>query len=230
MRHILGVSVLMATVFLGSIPGASPAASTERAHWRFDNSGTPRRAIDSSRFDNDGRNRHIVGTGHGYRFNGTSSRVVVPDARSLDPRRASFSFGVTIVMFRPPARGETYDVLRKGLASTKGGHYKLEIIRRGDSAQASCLVRDRDRDVAAVVAPTDLADGERHTITCSKTSRGVSVRIGHRPRHLKRLAGLGSVSNASPLGLGAKAEGTVTTGFDWFRGRIDDAWLRVPRS
>lgn len=229
MKRVLGVVVLVVTAVLGSIPGASPAASTERAHWRFDNSGTPRRAVDSTRFDNHGKNHDIVGTGHGYRFNGTSSRVVVPDSRSLDPRRARFSFGVTIVMRKPPAKGETYDVMRKGLASTKGGHYKLEIIRRGDSARASCLVRDRDRDGGSAVALADLADGERHTITCSRTSRGVSIRIDRRPRRLTRVADLGAVSNDSRLGLGAKAERKATTGFDWFKGRINDAWLRVPR-
>lgn len=215
------------TALVGTIPGAASAESTRVAHWRLDNPGTPKRAIDSSRFENHGKNQDIIGTGRGYRFNGQSSRVIVPDSRSLDPRTAGFVLGVTVVIRKPPAKGESYDVLRKGLASTKGGHYKLEITRKGDTARARCLVRDTDRNVAAVAARRDLADSEPHTIRCSKTSRGVGVRIDHRPRRIERVPFLGSVSNANRLGLGGKAEPKAATGFDWLKGRINDAWVRV---
>ena len=212
---------------LGPVPAAASAESTTVAHWRLDNAGTPKRAIDSTRFENHGKNKDIVGTGRGYRFNGKSSRIIVRDSRSLDPRAARFAFGVTIVIRKPPAEGESYDVLRKGLASTKGGHYKLEITREGDAARARCLVRDTERNAASIAARRDLADGKRHTITCSKTSRGVSVRIDRRPRRTERVPFLGSVSNANRLGLGGKAESKATTGFDWLKGRIDNAWVRV---
>ena len=35
----------------------------------------------------------------------------------------------------------------------------------------------------------------------------------------------GGVSNDAALGLGAKAESTANTGFDWFEGKIYDAWV-----
>jgi hypothetical protein len=38
---------------------------------------------------------------------------------------------------------------------------------------------------------------------------------------------LGSVANAANLGLGSKAEDTAKTGFDWYLGKIHDAWVRI---
>lgn len=212
---------------MGVTAGAATAAVTERAHWRLDESGTPTMATDSSGFGNHAAAHHVVGTGGGYVFNGTSSRVVAPDADSLDPGSADFSFGVTIVMDTPPLAGDTYDVFRKGLAGVKGGDYKLEIKHVKGTARARCVVRDAARVAVAIVAPTNLADGRTHDVVCTKTSRGVSVTIDALAPRTKTVTLLGSVSNASQLALGAKAENTASTGFDWFKGRIDDAWLSV---
>jgi hypothetical protein len=42
----------------------------------------------------------------------------------------------------------------------------------------------------------------------------------------KTVSTLGSVANDSKLSIGAKAE-TAKTGFDWYMGKISDAWVRV---
>ena len=230
-----------ATVALGALAPTIPAAAepisveadpagtgTARGSWLLDEPGSPATAVDSSGFGNHGTNQHVTGTGTGYQFNGTSSRVVVADSPSLDPGTADFSFGVTLVMTTPPTPvGETYDVLRKGIASTAGGEYKLEIKNVKGTARARCVAKDAAKVVVAIVAPTNLADGVPHTVTCSKTSTGVSVRVDSLVPLTKRVTALGSVSNASQLGLGAKAEPSVKTGFDWYLGLIQDAWVRV---
>ena len=221
------MAVVGAGAVVGVTAGAASAADTERAHWRLDESGTPSVAIDSSGFGNDAAAYNVTGSGGGYVFNGTSSRVVAPDAPSLDPGSSDFSFGVTITMTTAPPKGETYDVFRKGLAGTKGGEYKLEITHVSGNARARCLVRDANKVVAAIVAPTSLSDGRSHNVVCSKTARGVTVRIDALTPLTKSVSTLGSVSNSSRVGLGAKAESSASTGFDWFRGRMDDAWLRV---
>lgn len=195
--------------------------------WLLDETGTPSTAVDSSGLGNHGTNYNIVGTGSGYLFNGTSSRVVVPDADSLDPGTADFSFGVTLVMTTPPVRGETYDVLRKGLSSTKGGEFKIEITHANGTARARCLVKDANKVLAAIVAPTSLANGVPHTVTCTKTSGGVSVKIDSLAPKTRTVTALGSVSNTSQLALGAKAESTASSGFDWYLGVINDAWVRI---
>ncbi len=230
-----------ATVALGVLASMAPAAQaadgivapqavvgTPRGAWMLDEPGTPATAFDSSGFGNHGTNQNVIGTGTGYQFNGTSSRVVVPDSPSLDPGTANFSFGVTLVMTTPPTPlGETYDVLRKGIASTVGGEYKLEIKNVKGTARARCVAKDAAKVVVAIVAPTNLADGVPHTVACSKTATGVSVQIDSLNPLTKQVSALGSVSNASQLGLGAKAEPSVKTGFDWYLGLINDAWVRV---
>ncbi len=219
--------MLGALVALGAPDGAAAAEPTNRAVWLLDETGTPTTAVDSSGFGNHGTNYNIAGTGSGYQFNGTSSRVVVPDADSLDPGTAAFSFGVTIVMTTPPVQGETYDVLRKGISSTKGGEFKIEIKHVKGTARARCLVKDANKVVAAIIAPTSLANGVPHSIACSKTALGVSITVDSLTPRTKTVAALGPVSNTSLLALGAKAEGTASSGFDWYRGTINDAWVRV---
>jgi hypothetical protein len=226
-RRQLPLLLAGAAAVVGVTAGAASAAVTERAHWRLDESGTPTVATDSSGFGNHAVAYNVTGSGGGYVFNGTSSRVVAPDSDSLDPGSADFSFGVSITMTSPPPAGDTYDVFRKGLAGVKGGDYKLEILNVSGTARARCVVRDATRVTVAIVAPTNLADGRPHNVTCSKTSRGVSVTIDALAPRTKSVTLLGSVANANQLALGAKAETTASTGFDWFKGRMDDAWLRV---
>ena len=219
-----------ATVVVGVLVAAPAVAATGTPHgaWMLDEPGTPATAVDSSGFGNHGTNHDIIGNGTGYHFNGTSSRVIVPDSPSLDPGTADFSFGVTLVMTSPPTGlGETYDVLRKGIASTSGGEYKLEIKNVKGTARARCLVKDAARVPVAIQAPTSLANGVPHTVTCSKTSTGVRVQIDSLAPLTKTVTSLGSVSNASQLALGAKAEPSAKTGFDWYRGILNDAWVRV---
>lgn len=210
------------------IAAHAEADDTIRGAWLLDEPGSPPTAFDSSGHGNHGTNQQITGTGTGYVFNGTGSRVVVPDSPSLDPGAADFSFGVTLVMTTPPTPiGETYDVLRKGISSTAGGEYKLEIKNVKGAARARCLVKDSTKVLAGIVAPTNLANGVPHTVTCSKTSTGVSVRVDSLSPLTKSVTALGSTSNASPLGIGAKAEPSAKTGFDWYLGLIEDAWVRV---
>lgn len=219
--------VLAVVAIIGASGGAAAAAATDRGVWRLNEKGSPTTALDSSGLGNHGTNYNVGATGSGYLFNGTSSRVVVPDKDSLDPGTANFSFGVTVVMDTPPAQGETYDVLRKGITTAAGGEYKLEIENVSGKAYARCLVKDAKKVVATIVAPTNLANGSPHAITCSKTSRGVSVKIDSLAPRVKSVAALGSVSNTYKLALGAKAETKTNSGFDWYLGLMRDAWVRV---
>ena len=224
----VAVLALVAPTSPAYIAAHAEADDTLRGAWLLDEPGTPATAVDSSGFGNHGTNQQIRGTGSGYVFNGTGSRIVVADSPSLDPGTADFSFGVTLVMTTPPTPiGETYDVLRKGISSTAGGEYKLEIKNVKGTARARCLVKDSTKALAAIVAPTDLANGVPHTVTCSKTSTGVAVRVDALSPLTKRVTALGSTSNASALGIGAKAEPSAKTGFDWYLGTIEDAWVRI---
>jgi len=209
---------------------AAAAADSYRAHWSLDEVGSAT-AFDSSGNGNDGRNLNVVGDGSGYTFDGNDSRVIVPSSSSLNPGSADFSWGVTLSMTAPPSPvGETYDVLRKGLVTNKGGDYKFEVKNVKGKALARCVSKtiraNGTKVLASIQGTTSLADGQPHVVTCLKTDTGITLRVDAlAPRTKTYAGGLGSVSNTADLALGAKAEDTAQTGFDWFQGEMYDAWV-----
>ncbi|MBA2560854.1 MAG: hypothetical protein H0V07_13405 [Propionibacteriales bacterium] len=228
-RAGLGAGV---TAVVIATTSTAAAAATFGAHWAFDEpaSPPPTTAFDSSGNNNNGTNENIAATGTSYAFNGTSSRVVVPDgsANSLDPGTADFTFSVTVTTDLPAA-GTDYDLLRKGLASTAGGDYKAEILNVNGVPKAFCLVKDSLKRVASVrgggATGHRLDDGFAHTISCVKTSTSVTLTVdpgtAFTKTYKKTVTTLGSVSNAADLTIGAKSG----TGGDWFSGTMLDAQL-----
>ncbi len=219
------LSLTAATAIVAAVAAPAVAAVGDRAYWDLNEPGSPATAVDSSGNGNNGTNYNITGTGEGYVFNGVSSRVIVPDSASLDPGSADFSYGATIVMNAPPETNDTDDIIRKGITSSAGGDYKLEIKNVNGSARARCLVKDAAKVVVAIQDTKNVADGLTHKINCAKTSIGVTITVDSRSR-TKTVVKLGSVSNGNNLALGAKAEATAKTGFDWFTGTMLDAWVR----
>lgn len=213
----------------------SAAGAGFGGHWTLDEVGGST-ANDVTGNGNNGVNYNVVGDGSGYTFNGVDSRVIVASSPSLNPGSANFSFGVSVIMTKAPQPvGETYDVLRKGLVTTKGGDYKVEVKNVNGNAVARCVVKSVRADGSKVLAAiqgvntTTLADGKLHTITCTKTATAISLKVDALKLRTKTfLSGLGSVSNTMSLALGAKAESTAVTGFDWYHGRINDAWVKAP--
>lgn len=214
---------------LSLTPSSASAATAERGHWTLDEVGSAT-AADSSGNGNVGTNYNVVGNGSGYAFNGRDSRVVVPTSPSLNPGFADVSWGVTLSMASAPAAGDSYDVLRKGLATTKGGNYKLEVKNSNGKAIARCATKsfraNGTKVAAAVQGSSNLADGQQHVVRCVKTSTSITLYVDSLAPRTKAFAGgLGSISNSSDLALGAKAEDSTTSGFDWFQGQILDAWV-----
>jgi hypothetical protein len=228
-------AVIIAAVAALSLvaPSATGAAGRSfRGHWPL-NEVKGRTANDTSGHHHDGTSSHVVRDGSGYTFNGRNSRVIVPNGSSLNPKAASFSFRVKLRMSDPPKHQESYDVLRKGLVTTKGGDYKLEIKNVGGLAVPRCVVRSFHGARSVLVAvrgTTTMADNKIHVVTCIKTSTRLTLKVDSLPavRARPNKGRLGSVSNTSKLALGAKAESAPTTGFDWFEGVIYDAWVASP--
>ena len=156
--------------------------------------------------------------------------MIVPDSAGLNPGSADFFYGITLTMTQPPATGETYDVLRKGLVTNKAGDYKIEIVNSSGKAEARCVFNsfrsNGTKVLAAVMKSVQLANGVPHTVTCSKTSTTITIQVDSLPVHTKAITGgLGSISNTSNLGLGAKSEDDPKSGYDWFNGVLSDAWV-----
>ena len=190
--------------------GAGTAeAATPVAIWHMEATGV---MTDSSGHANDGDPQRVTavadpGFGNGYQFV-QNSIVLVPDSPTLDPGTADLSVTTRVRFDKPPsaATGD-YDLIRKGLASTAGGEWKIEILPGGGlSSPAFCLFKDAGGKTASVRGRSNLAGGAWHSITCAKTSSQISLTVdGGAPVVLG--ATLGSISNNQPVGLGQKPGG-----------------------
>src|SRR4051812_27936276 len=215
-----GVAVSGITATLGVVALAAPAmAAVDGAVWHLDEtSGST--AFDSSGNGNNGTAENVVMTGTGYEFDGHSSKVVVPSSTSLNPGTADFSFSVTFQSTVAPGAGLDYDLLRKGLTTTSGGEYKVEVLEANGKARALCVIKDSAKKALQVRGTTNLTDGKVHTITCTRTGTGLTVVVDNLAPRTKS-GSTGSISNTAPLALGAKAEGGP--GADWFDGVLLEA-------
>jgi Concanavalin A-like lectin/glucanases superfamily len=215
------VGVLLACGMLLAFCGAALGA-THRAFWQMED---PSQLVDSSG-NNNGTTKNITGVrgfvGNGYHFNG-NSLATVPSSDSLNPGSANITLTVPVKFTQPPSTAVgDYDLIRKGLASTPGGDYKVEILPRNNrtKAKAFCFFKDSSKKVGKIVNGPNLADGVWHTISCTKTPTSVQLTVDGttytNPVHL------GSISNSAPLTIGAK-----TGGGDWYSGDMDEVSVDI---
>jgi Concanavalin A-like lectin/glucanases superfamily len=203
---------------------AGPANAAAPIHWGMNEPpGTGTMSDDNG--GHVGTWQDIVADGSGYNFNGTSSRVVVPDAAdgSLDPGTANFSYSVrfrTTVI--PDDVVGDFDLLRKGLSGTNGGYYKVELYPNRSNTKARALCQAKGNSGGAkLVGNTNLADGNPHTITCEKTASAFNMYVDGVLKASKAGA-LGAIANKVALTVGAKH-----IGGDWYEGFMDEATLAI---
>jgi hypothetical protein len=172
---------------------------------------------------------HIVAgvagvTGTAYRFNGSSSRIVVNDDPSLDPGSAPFSVTVHVRFTEIPTAeiGGDFDLIRKGLGSTSGGDWKVEIVptSNGQQTMGLCHVQGSAGVAEAKGAPSTLDDGTWHELSCSKDDDGVTLTVDGTSYVTDDV--VGSIANSAPLTVGAKS-----IGGDWYDGDMDDVSLQI---
>jgi hypothetical protein len=213
--------------FTFAFPSAA-AATTVVAQWNMDNAfGTTME--DSSGNGNNGTTYNIVTSGGGYIFDGGTSKVIVPDSPTLNPGDKDFSYTVQVQFDVIPPKARDYDLMRKGLSSTGGGEFKVEIVYGKGLAKAQCVVKDAAGHEAGLRGTANLADNQLHTITCKKTSTAL-IQIVDNGRARKKSASLGSISNGEPLTIGVKEpdspENDLRDG-DWYNGVMRSATISV---
>jgi len=153
-------------------------------------------------------------SGTAYRFDGTS-RVTVPDAASLDPGTDGFTVTTHVKFTRMPTDGDggDYDLIRKGLGSTNGGYWKIEIYPNSShtKANALCQMKGSGGHIKITGAPASLNDGNWHTLSCTKTSSDVTLSVDG--TNYRKSVTIGSIANSDPLTIGAdKTQDDVYTG------------------
>ncbi len=220
MRAHIGVSIVLMVALLAGTAGTALGASTT-AFWHMDEtSGSV--AKDGTGHGYDGAIQHVkLGvpgvTRTGFEFNGTSSRVVVNDAPGLRAGDKDFIVTVFVAFTRAPA-GD-YDLIRKGLSSSSGGDWKIEIVPTAVGSQAYCYWKGSIASKGKTAGP-DLADGRYHKITCEKHATTVALVVdGTRYSSTKTI---GRIDNTSQLSIGAKAGGG-----DWYKGRMDEVSVTI---
>ena len=205
------------------------ALAATTALWHMEDPST---LVDSSGNGNNGTTDNITsGPGfsdNGYHFSGSPSLATVPSSDSLNPgsedikvtAHANFTQKPTHVRSHGRKRAtrkktaSTYDLIRKGLATTSGGDYKMEIL---ESGQARCTFRgEKSYDVSG---GPDLADGRWHEISCVKTANDIQLIVDGQV--YKKSANVGAISNDAPLTLGGKGQA------DWYRGDLDEVSVEV---
>jgi Concanavalin A-like lectin/glucanases superfamily len=205
------------------------ATSTATAVWLMsETSGTT--MTDSSGYGNNGTTYNVTMTGaNGYVFDpAMRSKVVVPDSPALDPGSGTLTYSVTVKSTHAPASGTDYDLLRKGVNATTGGEYKLEIVNVNGQGRAFCLVKDSQGAGARIKGTTNVTDGKVHTLTCTKTASGLTLKVdGLQPRITTVTGGLRAIANTSALMIGAKTPIVTGPAGDWYNGALLGARISV---
>jgi hypothetical protein len=207
--------LLIAIVALAFGASASAASGSTTALWHMDEtSGT---TMHDSAGSNNGTLKNVklgqAGVrGKAYSFNGSSSIVTVPSKAALNPGANDFSFVVNVKFSQVPP-GD-YDLLRKGLSSTAGGDYKMEVLHSG---KAMCHFEGSSGSSTKTAGP-NLADGSWHTITCKKTASQIILTVDG--ASYPKSATVGAISNGAVLTVGAKSSGG-----DWYKGLMDEVTL-----
>jgi hypothetical protein len=209
---ILGLAALLLAV-----PAAASAAATVSFWHMNETSGST--MVDSVNAFNGTRSNVQVNVpavfSPGYQFNGSSSVVTVPSTPWHNvPASTTFTASVYVRFPTiPSASVGDFDLIRKGLSSTSGGHWKMEIFTNG---KAYCQFRGSSSSKTINQGPV-LADNHWHTIRCIKRSSSLTLMIDG--VSYTSNGTIGSISNSSRLAVGAKYGGG---GGDWYKGVMDE--------
>ena len=200
---------------------ASPALAVLKANWQMNETSGP--MSDSSGSGNNGTLTDVARTGALYVFNGSTSRVAVPDSDSLDPASKNIRLNARVKVAGASMDDDSYDIVRKGLSTTSGGNYKMEIKRSSDSTvgRLNCVFKGNSATVNVLAKP-DLVDGNWHTIACAKTATSVIATVDG--KNYARTKSAGSISNSSGVLVGAKTASPLD---DVFEGSMDYAGIDV---
>ncbi len=214
---------------------APTAASADVvAHWQMDEEAGATVMHDSAPLggNNDGTivnaTTGVTGlvSGSAYSFSGQSAYVQVPDDSSLDPGDSTIRLTATVLAVNEPMGDDSYDLVRKGYSTTKGGDWKMEIKRTSNPSvgRLHCsfkgVMPDGRRRTLARVAGVDIIDGRIHTLQCLRTSTGVSAVVDGRV--FTKTGASGHISNSEPVVVGAKMPGD-----DVLQGTLDEVIVDI---
>jgi hypothetical protein len=189
------------------LPHGAADAATFGASWQLNEKTGA--VIDSSGNQNNGTvHGGVTRTGTGYHFDGSTGYVSVPNSASLNPGSAPITLTAKFSLDGNPTRGNDYDIVRKGLAGTAGGDFKMEVLSDG-----AAFCRFGGANAGTVKGGSNLGTGT-HVVRCAKTSSSIVLTVDGATKATKTIT-VGSISNKQPVILAAKP------GDDFTKGLID---------
>lgn len=214
------------------VPAAAQAAVV--AHWTMDETAGAPVMRDSAPLGgaNDGAIFNVrtgdpgLVSGSAYFFDGASSYVEVPDANSLDPGAGQISLTATVRTVNGPMPDDSYDLVRKGVVTTTGGYWKMEIKRASNASvgRLNCVFKgvmpDGTKRTAKRVAPPDIVDGRIHTLQCVRTSGSIQAVVDGTV--YSTTGATGSIANNQSVVMGAKLAGD-----DVLKGTLDEVIVDI---
>jgi hypothetical protein len=214
--RIYRVLVAGTVVVAALLQGQAAHAATFSAVWHMDDTGATM---------SDSTGHGLTGTltgvtpgapgavGTAFQFGARPAYVRVASSPLLNPGSSTFTVSVRVrFSVRPSTAVGDYDLVRKGLLSTKGGDWKVEILPTG---YAFCLFRGSAGTVSIKHGP-NLADNRWHTIACRRS--GSTVRLTVDGSSWTASGSTGTISNSSSVLLGAKG----SAGEDQYAGLLDE--------
>lgn len=160
----------------------------------------------------------FLGTAYGFAGQSVGSYVDVPSSADLNPGSANIILTIHVqTTGAPPTSPADWDLIRKGVYSTGGAEYKIELVHSG---QAACGFEGTS-DFSEVVAGPAINDGQWHTVSCIKTSTTIELDVDGQV--FSKAASIGSIATTSDVIIGAH----TTTGPDWFQGQLDEASIQI---
>jgi hypothetical protein len=218
LTHAVLTVATMASLVLVAQPAA--AATTTVAQWKMDDTGTT--MADSSGHNHVGTLHNVKPgqpgfSGTAFLFSGKPSYVSVPSATDLNPVTSTFTVTLHVKFpARPTSAVGDFDVLRKGLSTTDGGSYKIEILQSG---KAFCDFRGATHE-GSLTGTKALAVNTWHTISCTRTPTSMKLVVDG--VSTSKAVTTGSISNTGSLYIGAKN----SSGGDQLSGLVDAVTIK----
>jgi hypothetical protein len=205
------VSVVVLALLLGSCDIANWHLNERSGSTAFDSIG-----------GHNGTIEHVGLTGSAYRFNVGLSRsiVIVPHRDDLNPGTGTFAISARVQLAGLPV-GTDWDVMRKGLSSTAGGDFKMEIYNIKNKGVSFCYFRDNAGHSTKLYGAPVPVDGAYHWMTCGRRvgrngSRAIEMIVDGVT--VSAATNVNNIFNTSRLTIGAKSDRG-----DPFHGFIDEA-------
>jgi hypothetical protein len=200
----------------------SGCQSTAIAIWHMDET-SGRAMVDSAR-DHDGIATNVTFNqpgwqGRAYSFNGVNSVVAVAHASDLNPGGANFAFSARVRFTQPPPPS-TFDIVRKGVTTSSGGYWKMELFNGNGGVRAECFWKAAHGRTISAVRGTGLNDNQWHHIVCRRSGNTFSITVDGRTT--SNTAELGSIANTAGVTVGQRPGGG-----DVYKGLMDDVRLTI---